>query len=90
MQYPLGQNRLIYQAPRFTTGMTITVSMYSPGLVKSGPFLLTEFEEGFYYFDFNFDEFGPWIGVFYENGEKVLSHVFRAGVSQPGIIRYVS
>lgn len=88
MEYPLGQNRLIYKAPGFTTGISISVIMWSPSTVKSASLPLTELEEGFYYFDFNFSEVGPWIGLFYENGAKVLSHVFRVGV-ESGIIRYV-
>ena len=47
-------------------------------------------EEGLYFFDFNFDKEGPWIGLFYEEGNKVLSHVFRVGmIGGSGIVRYV-
>jgi len=89
MDYYLGQNRLMFQAPQFTTGMTITTYMYSPQMVKSGLLELIEFEEGFYYLDFNFTEQGAWIGIFYENGVKKLSNVFRVGTPDAGIIRYI-
>lgn len=88
MEYPLGQNRLIYQAPNFLTGLSISVVMWSPALVKSTPVILIELEEGFYYFDINFTEVGPWIGLFSENNKKVLSCVFRVGI-ESGIVRYV-
>ena len=89
MDYHLGLNRLIYQGPNFATGLTITVYMWNPSMVKTGPFSLTESEEGFYYFDFNFNQEGPWIGLFYENGVRTLSSVFRVGTISAGIIRWV-
>jgi hypothetical protein len=72
--------------------MVITAYMYSPSLVKTGPHPLTELDEedGFYYFDFNFNEEGAWIGIFYENGVKKLSNVFRVdSFDSEGIVRYI-
>lgn len=89
MDYLLGQNRLIYQGPNFATGLTITCYMWDPSLVKTGPFSLTESEEGFYWFDFDFNVEGPWIGLFYENGTRSISSVFRVGAITPGVIRYI-
>lgn len=89
MDYIIGINRLIYQGPNFATGLTITAYIYNPSMVKTGPYTLIESEEGFYYFDFNFNVEGAWTGLFYENGVKTLSNVFRVGVAGLGIVRYV-
>ena len=79
MDYRLGINRIIYQAPQFQTGLAITATMRSPALVKSEGIELTEIESGLYFFDFDFTEEGPWIGMFYEGEDKVMSAVFRVG-----------
>lgn len=81
-----GVNRVWYKPANFQTGLAVTIRLYDPDLKLRVPTQFTEFQEGLYYVDFNFDKRGSWIGIVYENGVKVTSDTFSVGMSRPGIV----
>lgn len=80
--YPLGKNTIFYRPQGFTEGLTVTVDMVDPDLENHNGIILTELEKtsefdgGLYYFEYNFIKEGTYIGIFYEEGEKVTSQAF--------------
>ena len=83
-----GINRIWYASLTFQTGLVITCYLWDPNLIESGLHTFTEFKEGLYYFDFNFNKRGSWVGLFYENEVKKIPQTFSVGMSRPGIVRY--
>ena len=65
--------RLWYQAAGFGSGKAVTVVMRHPnGTLDSQISLIESDITGAYYFDFDFNELGQWLGVFYEDSMLVL------------------
>ena len=75
--YRTGLNRIFYQAKSFETGKTVTGFVWSPELIKTAELAFTELEDGLYYYDHTFEMAGTHVGLFYENGVKTRSSVFR-------------
>ena len=87
--YSSGKNRIVYRSIGFRENLDITVFLRKPDLSKIGPYELTELDDGFYYFDFDFSMDGLWIGLFYENGEKSQSATFRIGSSNTALVTVI-
>jgi len=75
--YSTGTNRILYRAETFGTEKTVTAYFWNPSLEKSDLQTFTEIEQGLYYLDYNFASEGTYIGLFYEDGTKKASQVFR-------------
>lgn len=76
-EYPVGKNRIFYRATAFKEGLDVKVNLLCPNLDNHKDIDLIEFEEGIYYFDYDFRQEGVWVGVFFENGDKKTSQNFR-------------
>ena len=81
-----GINRVWYSPSNFRTGLDIQLRLWNPKLDKKDLQNFTEFEEGLYYLDYDFDQRGTWIGIVYENGVKATSSPFSIGMRRPGIV----
>ena len=68
---------IVYQAKNFQTGLTVTCFIWDKDLVKSSLLTFTELEFGLYFLNFNFETYGLWHSIFFENGEVEEYHVFR-------------
>lgn len=79
--------RIWYKARGFGTGKNVTVFFIKPSLEKSGVLKFKEWGEGLYYLDYDFCDYGPYVGKIFENEIPLLAHVFRKG-SSPGIVTY--
>jgi hypothetical protein len=91
--YPPGWRRIWYKSGGFKEGLNVTVDFLSPSLGKFEDLALVEESGGRYYLDFEFNEYGDWIGTIYENGEKVSCQAYwiyspsRGGGDRgPGVI----
>lgn len=87
--YNEGVNRLFYKAEGFAEGKEVTIVIWNPILTKT-EYSLEELEEGMYFIDFNFDCRGVWMGLFYENGVKKVSAVFRVGMDTLPLVRVIT
>lgn len=74
--YKRGTNRIFYQPPDFAAAV-VTAYFYTPKLVQTNVYTFTQLEPGLYYLDFKFEDIGDYIGVFYENGIKKHTRVFK-------------
>ena len=81
-----GISRVWYSPSNFQTGLDIQLRLWDPKLGKKDLQDFTEFEEGLYYLDYDFDQRGTWIGIVYENGNKITSSSFSIGMRRPGIV----
>ncbi len=72
-----GRNRVVYQATAFQSGLTVTACFWNPFLEKGPPQQFEELSDGLYYLDFDFSHEGTWIGLFFEDGEKKTSQVYK-------------
>lgn len=68
--YPLGEQRIFYRATGWATGVAVTARFRYPDLSPSSELALTEIGDGFYYIDHVFEEEGPYLWTFSENGES--------------------
>ena len=84
----VGDNRVVYQAGGLQDGLTITVQFWNPSLEVSSLLSLEELGEGLYYIDFDFDSEGAWIGLFFENGVKKGTQVYKVAVLASGLVVY--
>jgi hypothetical protein len=50
-EFNLNTNRLVYQSSGLQSGITVTMYIYSPTLIKSSLLNFTELESGVYYCD---------------------------------------
>lgn len=84
-----GRNRVWYRATKFQSGLDIKIKLVGPDFSVFPLTDLVEWKnEGVYWFDFNFDKRGTWLGIIYENGAKITSNTFHIDVIQPGIITH--
>lgn len=74
--YRSGINRIYYQTNDFTSA-DILVYFYKPCGTLTGSFNFTELETGIYFLDMDFCVLGDWLGIFYEDGNKVATRVFK-------------
>lgn len=90
-QYPLGLHKIVYKSTGFKKELTIFVDLHRPDTGREPSIILTEMEEGLYYFEYNFTNKGVYSGIFYENGVKVTSQNFRIDdeSSSAGAVRIV-
>lgn len=84
-----GINRIWYRPVNFQIGLDVQLRLWDPDLSKKNLQKFTEFEEGLYYLDYNFDQRGTWMGIIYENEIKITANTFSVGMRQPGIVRYI-
>ena len=75
--YDEKEAKIVYQAQQFQTGLTVTCFIWDKDLVKSSLITLTELEFGLYFFEFNFEKYGIYHSIFFENGEVELYHTLR-------------
>ena len=75
--YILGNNRVVYKALLFATGLTVTATMWDPDLLTTEDFDLTELSNGLYYFFKKFTRWGIYPIVFFENGVEKAFHSVR-------------
>ncbi len=77
--YQYGENRVVYQATGFTTGLTVTARFWDSGLVEfeDSPFTLTELGDGLYYLEISFDRQIIYHGLFFEDSTPKRYHSFR-------------
>ena len=80
--YRRGINRIFYQAENFEEGITVAGIMWSPELKKTTMDFI-ELEQGLYYTDFLFEIRGEHCGLFFEDGVKIKSLVFRVAIEEP-------
>ena len=73
-----GMNRVWYRAAGFVTGKNIEVKFRKPNGTLTNLVVVPESEdEGIYYLDYDFDELGQWLGIFYEDSVKTTSSIFH-------------
>lgn len=76
--FSIGVNRVWYRAAKFSTDIDVTVRFRKPDDTLVEPISVPESEdEGVYYLDYDFNELGQWLGVFFEGGLKTSSSVFH-------------
>lgn len=80
--YSKGINRIFYKTK---SGYVEYVQLYfiQPDLQKKGPIQMFYIDDGVFYADINFPEFGPYIVTIYENGKQKQSDILR--VERPDI-----
>lgn len=81
-----GYNRVVYQAEGFQDNLTVTVQWWGPTLEKRPLQTFEELGEGVYYLDFDFDQEGTWVGLFFENGQKRGMQVYKVVAITLGIV----
>ena len=86
---PYGINRLIYKATNFETGVSVEAYVYNARGEKSGPYAFTELGDGLYYYDFNFNIYGTWAFLLYEEGSLKTHSTYKV-IAWPGIVTYTS
>ena len=76
--FSTGVNRVWYRAAEFATDVDITVKFRKPDGTLVGLVSVPESEDdGVYYLDYDFNELGQWLGVFFEGDLKTSSSVFH-------------
>lgn len=75
--YSLGNNRIVYKAQNFATGVTVTAILWNPDLTSSESFTLTELSNGLYWFHYKFVRGGIYPVIFSEGGTEVQFHTIR-------------
>jgi len=90
--YTKGVNRIWYRASAFASDKNVKVRLRKPNGVLLEYVSIPESEdEGIYYLDFDFNELGQWLGIFYENEEKMTSSVFHISPKpQNMFVTYIS
>lgn len=87
-----GRNRIVYKSEGFETNLTVTAKFWDPFLETTYTDEFIELEDGLYYLDFDFNHEGTWIGLFYENGEKKSTQIFKVtkfvAIDNRGIVIY--
>ena len=83
-----GQKRIVYQAVAFHAGINVTAVFRDPFLNEGPLQQFKELGEGLYYLDFDFNQEGTWIGLFFENGVKKGSQVYKVATFVPTIVTY--
>ena len=73
----LGNHRIIYASKGLVTGLTVRAYIWDTNDVRSGALVVTEIEEGLYCLEYDFDEAGLYMGVFFEDGYASRAQVFR-------------
>lgn len=84
-----GVNRVWYRPLSFQTGLDVQLRLWNPDLEEQDLQNFTEFEEGLYYLNYDFNKRGTWMGIIYENGIKRTANTFSVGMQRPGIVRYI-
>ena len=86
-EYKLGINKINY-IPTIDDDLAVTAYFYSPSDVKSGIITFTKTTiENIYRAEFDFTDYGRWIGVFFENG--VLQYMQSFIIERPeGVVYY--
>jgi hypothetical protein len=73
-----GTNRVWYRAANFNSEDGITVRFHKPDETDDGPMSMPQCcEDGLYCLEYNFDQLGAWIGIFFEDGLKTSSSIFN-------------
>ena len=75
-QYFRGTNRIFYRSKGFQEGLDVTAQFLNPSMIWGSEVVLDELGSGLYFFDLMMNQVGTWVGLFYEDGEKVLSQNF--------------
>jgi hypothetical protein len=83
-----GDNRIVYQAGGLQDGLAVTVQFWTPSLERSSILQLEELGDGLYYIDYNFDNEGAWIGLFFEDGVKKGTQVYKVTLFVLGYVTY--
>jgi hypothetical protein len=84
--YEPGTNKIFYQAAGFKTGITVTIKFWEEKSGWSSIQTLIELGEGVYLLDYCFSQSGPYLGLVFENGIPIKTHVFR--IERESGIRY--
>lgn len=85
-----GQNRVWYRAKGFQSGLSVQVRLVGPDFGEYVLIDLTEWKsEGMYWFIFDFDKPGTWLGIIYEDGEKATSNTFHIDTI-PGVVTHTN
>jgi len=90
--YIKGVNKIWYRASGFASGKDVKVKFRKPnGVLLDYVSIPETIDEGIYNSDFDFNELGQWLGVFYEDGKKVTSSIFNIGSKpQNMFVTYIS
>lgn len=73
-----GINKVWYRAANFNSEDGVTVKFNKPDETNDGPMPVPQCcEVGIYCLEYDFDQLGAWIGVFFEGGVKVSSCIFK-------------
>ena len=90
--YIKGVNKIWYRASGFASGKDIKVRLRRPnGVLLEDVSIPESIDEGIYNTDFDFDELGQWLGVFYEDTVKKTSSVFNINPKpQNMFVTYIS
>jgi len=70
MGYDLGINRIYYKASGFQEGLIVTAILTEPNLNIKVDLTFNELEEGVYYCDHSFTQYGKYVLLLYEDGVK--------------------
>ena len=83
-EYLIGTNRIVYRSTNFEEDLEIFVDLYRPNGSREPSRILTEMEEGLYYFEYNFSVAGIWTGIFYEKhwDDELEEKVYKKKISQ--------
>ena len=83
-EYLIGTNRIVYRSTSFEEGLDIFVDMYCPNGSREPSIILTEIDDGLYYFRYNFSKVGVYTGIFYEKhwDDELKEFVYEKKVSQ--------
>lgn len=82
--------RIWYKTSKFATNKVVTIWFIKPDLIQTPLLTFTEWGEGFYYLDYDFDfrNKRTYVGKAFENGIPTIAQIFRGG-SCPGIVTKV-
>lgn len=78
--YIKGVNKIWYRASGFAGGKNVKMRLLKPDGMHLEAVSIPESEDaGMYSVDFDFNELGQWLGIFYEDEKKMSSSVFNIG-----------
>ena len=79
--YNRGNNRLFYQS-NTSSEQKVTAEVIKPDLTMVGPFEMMFVEDGLYYLDIFFTDFGSHVFYVYEEGVKKFRDILRVNNGQ--------
>ena len=91
-KFSKGVNRIWYRAGKFAANKNVEIKFRKPDSTLIENISVPESEdEGVYCLDYDFNELGGWLGIFFEDGVKITSCVFHISpVPKNMFVTYIS